>query len=207
MNMGRPGGVSLRHSNLILQSADFLLVLGSRLDSTQTAFTAEVLLEMLRCGLRTSMHERRNTLCRLKIQSDVTFVLDEMTSSDLLAGTPQLREGWTAFCSDLKNRFATEGFSTKRERLPVEAIVDVLSEMLESNAMIVTGSSGLAVEIFHVRFRNRDGQRIFLTTALGSMGYGLPAVIGAACHIDLSYLFISLSQTEFHDESPRAVNA
>ena len=34
----------------------------------------------------------------------------------------------------------------------MEAIVDVLSEMLESNAMIVTGSSGLAVEIFHVRF-------------------------------------------------------
>ena len=197
MNMGRPGGVSLRHSNLILQSADFLLVLGSRLDSTQTAFNAEGFARNASVWVvDVDKHElQKHPMSYKKIQSDVIFVLDEMTSSDLLAGTPQLREGWTAFCSDLKNRFATEGIpAPKRERLPVEAIVDVLSEMLESNAMIVTGSSGLAVEIFHVRFRNRDGQRIFLTTALGSMGYGLPAVIGAACHIDPQlplYLFES----------------
>nr|WP_276511405.1 thiamine pyrophosphate-dependent enzyme [Pseudomonas nitroreducens] len=45
--------------------------------------------------------------------------------------------------------------------------------------MVSTGSSGLAVEVFYTVFRNRPGQRVFLTSGLGAMGYGLPAAIGA----------------------------
>jgi acetolactate synthase-1/2/3 large subunit len=45
--------------------------------------------------------------------------------------------------------------------------------------LVITGSSGLAVEVFYTVFRNKLGQRIFLTSGLGSMGYGLPAAIGA----------------------------
>jgi len=43
----------------------------------------------------------------------------------------------------------------------------------------VTGSSGLAIEIFYTFFQNKKNQRLFLTSGLGSMGYGLPAAIGA----------------------------
>ena len=45
--------------------------------------------------------------------------------------------------------------------------------------MIVTGSSGLAVEFFYTGFQNKRGQRVFLTSGLGAMGYGMPAMIGA----------------------------
>ena len=33
--------------------------------------------------------------------------------------------------------------------------------------------------MFYTVFRNKPGQRVFLTSGLGSMGYGLPAAIGA----------------------------
>jgi len=45
--------------------------------------------------------------------------------------------------------------------------------------LVITGSSGLAVEVFYTAFRNKVGQRLFLTSGLGAMGYGLPASIGA----------------------------
>ena len=35
------------------------------------------------------------------------------------------------------------------------------------------------MEVFYTVFRNKPGQRVFLTSGLGSMGYGLPAAIGA----------------------------
>ncbi|MEZ5583831.1 MAG: thiamine pyrophosphate-dependent enzyme, partial [Candidatus Competibacteraceae bacterium] len=35
------------------------------------------------------------------------------------------------------------------------------------------------VEAFYSTFRNKPGQRLFLTSGLGAMGYGLPAAIGA----------------------------
>ena len=55
----------------------------------------------------------------------------------------------------------------------------MLSEELPEDGLIVTGSSGLAVEFFHTGFQNKPGQRVFLTSGLGAMGYGLPAMIGA----------------------------
>jgi len=54
-----------------------------------------------------------------------------------------------------------------------------LSEAIDEDRLVVTGSSGLAVEVFYTAFRNKKGQRMFLTSGLGSMGYGLPAAIGA----------------------------
>jgi len=57
--------------------------------------------------------------------------------------------------------------------------VDALSEALEPGRLIVTGSSGLAVEVFYTVFRNKADQRVFLTSGLGAMGFGLPAAIGA----------------------------
>ena len=56
---------------------------------------------------------------------------------------------------------------------------EILSETLPSNMIISTGSSGLGIEAFYTVFRNKEGQRIYLTSGLGSMGYGLPSAIGA----------------------------
>jgi acetolactate synthase-1/2/3 large subunit len=45
--------------------------------------------------------------------------------------------------------------------------------------VIVSGSSGAGIEIFCLAVRLQEGQRLFLTTALGAMGNGLPALVGA----------------------------
>jgi acetolactate synthase-1/2/3 large subunit len=57
--------------------------------------------------------------------------------------------------------------------------MDALSDALPADTIVSTGSSGLAVEAFYTIFRNKPGQRVFLTSGLGAMGYGLPAAIGA----------------------------
>ena len=57
--------------------------------------------------------------------------------------------------------------------------MDALSEAIPQDTLIATGSSGLAIEFFYAGFRNKSGQRTYLTSGLGSMGYGLPAAVGA----------------------------
>ena len=49
---------------------------------------------------------------------------------------------------------------------------------------MLTGSSGLGVEVFYSAYRQKAGQRVFLTSGLGAMGYGLPAAIGACIAAD-----------------------
>ncbi len=58
-------------------------------------------------------------------------------------------------------------------------LTKALSDGLPEQALIVTGSSGLGIEFFYTGFDNKEGQRVFLTSGLGAMGYGMPAMIGA----------------------------
>jgi acetolactate synthase-1/2/3 large subunit len=100
-----------------------------------------------------------------------------------ISSTIQTRDwsSWKNNCSDWKKRYgALEGKDfTNRKFLSHYQFVDALSDLVPENRLIVTGSSGLAVEAFYSTFRNKPGQRIFLTSGLGSMGYGLPAAVGA----------------------------
>ena len=56
---------------------------------------------------------------------------------------------------------------------------DCLSELMPEGTPIVSGSSGAGIEIFQHVLRLKKDQRLYHTTALGAMGYGLPAAIGA----------------------------
>ena len=57
--------------------------------------------------------------------------------------------------------------------------MDVLSDHLTPDDLIVPGSSGPASDIFMQAFRVKAGQRILNAPGLGAMGTGLPATIGA----------------------------
>lgn len=88
---------------------------------------------------------------------------------------------WRERCVEWKQRFAIRNEMSFAASGPVShfQFVNELSEAVPSDTLITTGSSGLALEVFYTVFRNKPGQRIFLTSGLGSMGYGLPAAIGA----------------------------
>lgn len=184
LNMGRPGSVALRHSNIALQSADSVLVLGSRIDNTQTAFNMSDFARQAKVAV---VDIDAAELAKLPDR----FTKLEMTASSAIgryntlfanAHSQHQRPRWREYCKDLKRTFGREdpGRESQSGLMRTEEVVDCLSETMPPNALIVTGSSGLAVEIFHLRFRNSHSQRVFLTTALGAMGFGLPAVVGAA---------------------------
>ena len=184
INMGRPGGVAKRHSNITVQCADCLLVVGSRLDPTQTAFNPD---EFGKNADVSVIDVDRAELDKLperfqKIEADSRNFISVFNK--VMGGhsaTDCQRDDWVDFCDAVKSRFGQESANKVDDSdwLSIESVVDHLSNWAPENAIIVTGSSGLSVEIFHSGFRNKHDQRIFLTTALGSMGYGLPALVGA----------------------------
>jgi acetolactate synthase-1/2/3 large subunit len=58
-------------------------------------------------------------------------------------------------------------------------LVKILSDLLQSDDLIVFGSSGACAEITMQAFQVKSGERIQNTPGLGSMGFGLPASFGA----------------------------
>ncbi|MEC9412112.1 MAG: thiamine pyrophosphate-binding protein [Pseudomonadota bacterium] len=178
---GRPGSVALRPANFAAQNCDLLISIGARLDNVVTAhnpqnfaqYADKVIVDIDAPELK----KHQLPKARLIQGNAKTFI--EQLNTEL----PELKtdySDWINKIADWKQRYPR----CDGEKFPEQGdishyhFIDRLSALTKVNELIITGSSGLAVEVFYSTFVNKTGQRIFLTSGLGSMGYGLPAAIG-----------------------------
>jgi acetolactate synthase-1/2/3 large subunit len=180
--VGSPGVVALRAPNFAVQNCDFLIAIGCRLDNIITAYNPgnfaraarKVVVDVDKAEL-----EKPGMEIDEKVHGDAGLVINAWLTAGSSATVD--RSPWLARCRDWKRRYPVN------DGKPFEAsdfishyqFVDALSDAIPENTLIATGSSGLAVEAFYSTFRSKPGQRVFLTSGLGSMGYGLAAAIGA----------------------------
>lgn len=181
--VGRPGVVALRAPNFAVQNCDLLITIGSRLDNVITAYNPR---GFARSAKKIVVDVDRNEIEKLDMDVDVAIEADATAFIDacLESIDPARladRAAWKYRCASWKRRFAVND----GQPFPCDGqishyqVVDALSDVVAEETIVATGSSGLAVEAFYSVFRNKEGQRVFLTSGLGSMGYGLPAAIGA----------------------------
>lgn len=180
--VGKPGVVALRAPNLAIQNCDLLISIGCRLDNIVTAFNPR---NFARAAKKVVIDVDAHELAKLDMDIEVAIQADAAhTINALLENAASHRKNcveWLARCQDWKQRYRVmdgQPFPTQGA-ISHYQLADVLSDEIPKDTLIVTGSSGLGVEAFYTAFRNKSGQRVFLTSGLGAMGYGLPAAIGA----------------------------
>ncbi len=181
--VGRPGVVALRAPNFAVQNCDLLIAVGSRLDNIITAYNPKGFARAAKkVVVDVDAHELENSKIDIAVpvQADARHFVEALLASSKRYPVPDFGE-WRRRCGDWKKRYPVNDGKPFPTRGPISHyhFVDALSKAVPSDTLISTGSSGLAVEVFYSVFRNKPGQRIFLTSGLGAMGYGLPAAIGA----------------------------
>ena len=189
LNAGRIGTVAKRFANIALQQSDLVIVLGCRLDPVLTAHNIERFGKHARVIVVDIEQSELDKLPSrfLKFCADLRDVSGDLNES-LMSSHPDFDfSSWRKKIRELKQRYSNEVFSlrtTAYDPISIYEFIECFSEKLEGSEIIVTGSSGLSVEVFYTHFKNKIGQRTFLTTGLGAMGYGLPALLGASEAID-----------------------
>ena len=180
--VGRPGVVALRAPNFAVQNADLLIAIGCRLDNIITAYAPR---DFARSAKKVVVDVDVNELNKLDMVIDVALVSDAERFLDalqpLLDKASVSYSNWVERCQDWKRRYSVNDGQPFAETGAISHFhfADALSDAVPADTLVSTGSSGLAIEVFYTVFRNRPGQRVFLTSGLGAMGYGLPAAIGA----------------------------
>jgi len=181
--IGRPGVVALRAANFAVQNCDLLISIGCRLDNVITAYNQR---GFARAARKIVVDVDSEEIAKLDMDIDVRLPLDAGVFIDALAQcartTPRPgRSAWQQRCTNWKQRYAVGEGKPFQDGGAISHyhFVSVLSDAAPADTLVSTGSSGLAVEAFYTAFRNKPGQRVFLTSGLGAMGYGLPAAIGA----------------------------
>jgi acetolactate synthase I/II/III large subunit len=181
--IGRPGVVALRAPNFAVQNCDLLISIGSRLDNIITAYNPRGFARVAKkivVDVDINEVDKLDMDIALAIEADAHDFL-QMLTSRLSAGDIKVPEAWQQKCASWKQRYpVNDGHAfDKSGQISHYHFADAMSEVIPSNTLVSTGSSGLALEIFYTVFRNKSGQRVFLTSGLGAMGYGLPAAVGA----------------------------
>jgi len=182
--VGRPGGIGQRAANFTQQKADWILVLGARLDLPSVAFNHG---NFAPRAFRIVVDVDPAELAKFRTGVDLPIGVDLARFLPILSAAevrPPAQAGeWLEQCRGWVRRFPVvrpEHFRPPAGTISTYAFVDALSDLLAPGDVIVPGSSGPCSDIFYQAFRVRAGQRILNAPGLGAMGTGLPGTIGAA---------------------------
>jgi len=182
--VGRPGSVGDRGGNFAVQTADYVLVLGSRLNIRQISYNwqsfarngkvAMVDIDSAELGKPTlSLHR--------PIHADLRDFFSAAARRPLPAGDRAgARAAYLARSKARAEQYPVVLPEYRSEQGPINPYVfaQILSDVLEDDEIIVCGDGTACVTVFQAA-NIKPGQRLYTNSGCASMGYDLPGAIGA----------------------------
>ena len=173
-----------RGANFAVQNSDFLLAIGSRLDFSITGYAPAAFARgayRAMVDIDTAEIAKLGQTIQTPIHADAgAFLRVLLDHRDDIQ--PKDRNSWKERCASWKTKYPVVLPEHRIPNGPVSTyrFAEILFEELTPDDYVVAGSSGNGIEVFHLAFPSRAGQRIFHTAALGAMGFGIPAAIGVS---------------------------
>lgn len=180
---GSPGLQANRYSNLITQGADYLIVLGSRMDNMITAFNEE---HFAFRAKKVIVDIDENEIKKLAMKNvtpvvcDVSLFLNKLKEKMEDITVPNYSE-WLDFCLKLKCRYPllNEKQEQEVEGIDLYQFTMKLSEYCDETDVIVASSTSRCNTAGHMAFKHKKNQKTISSMGFGSMGFALPSVVGA----------------------------
>jgi acetolactate synthase I/II/III large subunit len=182
MHMGAFGPIGRRAANFALQNSDLLLSIGASMSVASTGFNTAGFAPRAKkiiVNVDPGEIEKLTLKIDLPIVADAGEYLRELLKQ--LAGRElPSRERWTAACSAWKERYPAGPPPELVDDRYVNsyALAAELSEQMAPGEILVGGNSLDTCSIYQ-SFRVKKGQRFLANLNYGSMGWDLPAAVGA----------------------------
>ena len=189
---GRPGSVGNRAGNFCIQYSDVVCSLGTRLNIRQISFNWNSFAKNAwKCHVDIDLAElNKPTLnTNLKINTemsnffeDLSFVLEELIQKKNIAYESLIIK-WGKWIK--WNKKNLQNFSVTQEAIPRKKNfinpyrwIEKFSENLKEDSIIVC-ADGTACVVGFQAFKVKPNQRLYHNSGCASMGYEIPAAIGA----------------------------
>ncbi len=178
---GRPGTIGNRPGNFAVQNADALLVLGCRLNIRQVSYNWKnfaanaftVVIDIDRTELL-----KPTIKPDLAVHADLRHLIPELERR--LGTWDANHAAWVAWCRERVVRYPAclPEYWQREGLINPYCFADRLMGLLPDDAVVVTGDGTACVVPFQAA-RLRGNQRLYTNSGCASMGYDLPAAIGA----------------------------
>lgn len=182
---GRPGTIGTRAGNFVVQNADLVLVIGSRLNIRQVSYNWQTFAKnayKIQIDIDPAELNKPTVKPEMRIYCDAKYFLEAVDK--IIDANPydkNIHRSWLAWCKDRLTKYPSV---TDKQKIFNGAInpyvfVEALFDSLNEDDIIVTGNASACIIPFQVA-KIKKGQRLFSNSGCASMGYDLPAAIGAS---------------------------
>ncbi len=181
---GRPGTVGDRAGNFAVQNADCVLVLGCRLNIRQISYNWENFApraQIIMVDIDAAELAKPTLRIGLPVHADLAAFLPQLAA--VMAGyrPTESQRAFLDWCQDRRARYPVvdPAFATRESPVNPYVFADRLFDLAGGEDVIVTANATACVTTFQAA-KLQAGQRMFSNSGSASMGYDLPAAIGAA---------------------------
>lgn len=179
---GRPGICGDRLGNFVTQNSDLLLTIGARLGVRQISYSYDTFArEAYKIMVDIDPDELKKPTLKidLPIEADAKLFIDELLRQ-LGSARPARKNAWLDWCAE--RRVTVPGVLADNPANPryVNSYVfaDQLFKLLKAGDQVVTGNGTAYTSTFQA-MKIKSGVRVLANQGCASMGYDLPAAIGA----------------------------
>ncbi|MDP1573514.1 MAG: thiamine pyrophosphate-binding protein [Coxiellaceae bacterium] len=178
---GRPGSVGDRSGNFTVQNSDLLLILGSRLNIRQISYNWQSFgREAYKIMVDIDSAELQKPT--LKIDCSVHADLKQFIHLLLqqLNNTVVEKTDWLSWCQLRREKYPVvlPEYWENKDIVNPYCFMKSLSESLPDDQIVVTGDGTACVTAFQ-SFEIKKETRLYTNSGSASMGYDIPAAIGA----------------------------
>ena len=179
---GRPGTVGDRAGNFTVQNSDFLLILGCRLNIRLVSYNWKSFAPRA-FKVMVDVDEAEMKKPTLSIDLPIHANLrDFLPALDIMSRewAPHHAD-WLAWCRERVKRYKVDlpEYWQLKEKVNPYCFMERLSEALQDGEVVVCGDGTACVTAFQA-IRIRTGMKLFHNSGCASMGYDVPAAIGAS---------------------------
>lgn len=180
---GRPNTWGQRAPNILIQQADVVIAIGTRLGLQQTGFAWEEFVpvgRVVQVDIDAAELEKGHPRVDLPLRGDADRFLAALYASDL--GDPGRWQAWREFIASVRAELPLndpQNITAPGYVKPYELAMR-LCEVAEPDAIVLPCSSGGAASVSMQAYQLRAEQKLVGDKSLASMGYGLSGAIGVA---------------------------
>ena len=179
--IGRPGTVGDRAGNFAVQNADLLLILGNRLNIRQVSYNWKSFAQK---AYKIWVDIDPVELKKPTVQPNMSVIADLAMFLPILSKLPFVKGGkkhqeWLKWCKDRSERYPVvlpEYWLS--DKINPYCFIETLFSKLKEDEVVVT-ADGTACVVGFQAASLKPGQRFWTNSGCASMGYDLPAAIGA----------------------------
>lgn len=178
--MGRPNTWGQRSANIIIQKADVILAIGTRLGLQQTGFNWREFGKNSKI-IQVDVDPSELSKGHPKIFAGFPVCADHFLGN-LISHDWGSFDEWFKHAGDIRDRIPRiENINHTGESFisPYDFIIE-LENLTDEKDLVIPCSSGSAFTLTMQLYKQKLGQRIITNKSLASMGYGLSGAIGAS---------------------------